>query len=271
MRPATGFSPRHEFSIRAIALPGAAPRRQRPPRPPQMQRARMPVPDRLLPHAGGVDRVQRQGDFDEFLAVLYSAPSRPPAARIDQLASGQCGRLPQPGIAGINYRLANESSSSCRSVYGQGPTLPRTRASETAASGSSPRRCAARSGPLRPGPLPRSRPTPPPPPPAGWSGAARPPPSPCPCRGRRGPGRAEPCREAPRRGRLDGPANGSGSVHGRAADRTPLPIRRAPRRYPSRHPPHLPPSRTPLADRARSASICARAASGLTSTLAAST
>ena len=44
-------------------------RRQRPPRPPQMQRARMPVADRLLPRAGLVDGIQRQGDFDEFLLV----------------------------------------------------------------------------------------------------------------------------------------------------------------------------------------------------------
>ncbi len=44
-------------------------RRQRPPGPPQVQRARMPVPDGLLPRAGLVDRVQRQGDFDEFLLV----------------------------------------------------------------------------------------------------------------------------------------------------------------------------------------------------------
>ena len=47
-------------------------RRQRAPCPPQMQGARMPVPDGLLAHAGGVDRVQRQGDFDEFLAVLHA-------------------------------------------------------------------------------------------------------------------------------------------------------------------------------------------------------
>ena len=41
-------------------------RRQRPPRPPQVQRARMPVPDRLLPRRCLVDRLERQGDFDEF-------------------------------------------------------------------------------------------------------------------------------------------------------------------------------------------------------------
>ena len=41
-------------------------RRQRPPRPPQMQRGRMPMPDGLLPRASRIDRIQRQGDFDEF-------------------------------------------------------------------------------------------------------------------------------------------------------------------------------------------------------------
>ena len=43
-------------------------RRQRPPRPPQMQRARMPMPNRLLPRRRLVDGVQRQGDLDELLA-----------------------------------------------------------------------------------------------------------------------------------------------------------------------------------------------------------
>ena len=45
-------------------------RRQRPPRPPQMQRAGMAMPDRLLARRGGVDVVQREGDFDEFLGGL---------------------------------------------------------------------------------------------------------------------------------------------------------------------------------------------------------
>ena len=44
-------------------------RRQRPPRPPQMQRRGMPVPDRLLPRRSRVDRPQRQRDLDELLAV----------------------------------------------------------------------------------------------------------------------------------------------------------------------------------------------------------
>ena len=42
-------------------------RRQRPSRPPQMQRRRVPVPDGLLACGGGVDRVERKRDFDEFL------------------------------------------------------------------------------------------------------------------------------------------------------------------------------------------------------------
>jgi hypothetical protein len=39
-------------------------RRQRPPRPPEVQRARVPVADRLFPRAGLVDRVEGQGHFD---------------------------------------------------------------------------------------------------------------------------------------------------------------------------------------------------------------
>jgi hypothetical protein len=43
---------------------------QRTPRPPQVQRARVPVADALLARAGSVDGVERQGDFDEFLAAV---------------------------------------------------------------------------------------------------------------------------------------------------------------------------------------------------------
>lgn len=46
-------------------------RSQRPPRPPQIQRRGMPVPDRLLPRRRSIDRLQRDGDFDQFLFVLF--------------------------------------------------------------------------------------------------------------------------------------------------------------------------------------------------------
>ncbi len=46
-------------------------RRQRPPRPPQMQRARMPMPNRLLPRGLLVDGVQRQRDLDELLSECH--------------------------------------------------------------------------------------------------------------------------------------------------------------------------------------------------------
>jgi len=49
--------------------------RQRPPGLPQMERPRMPVPDGLLPRRGLVDGIQRQGHFDEFLAVCHAAGS----------------------------------------------------------------------------------------------------------------------------------------------------------------------------------------------------
>ncbi len=39
--------------------------RQRTPRPPQMQRRRMPVADRLLPHRRRIDRIQRQRHLDQ--------------------------------------------------------------------------------------------------------------------------------------------------------------------------------------------------------------
>ncbi len=57
-------------------------RRQRPPRPPQVQGAGMPMPDRLLPRRRRVDRFQRDRDFDQFLLVghfdplVYSAMKR---------------------------------------------------------------------------------------------------------------------------------------------------------------------------------------------------
>ena len=40
---------------------------QRPSCPPQVQRARVPVPDRLLPRRRPIDGVERQGDLDQFL------------------------------------------------------------------------------------------------------------------------------------------------------------------------------------------------------------
>ena len=43
-------------------------RRQRSARPPKVQRRRMAVADRLFARGGGVDRLQRDRDFDEFLA-----------------------------------------------------------------------------------------------------------------------------------------------------------------------------------------------------------
>jgi hypothetical protein len=46
-------------------------RRQRPPRPPQVQRARVPVPDRLLPRRGLVDGFERERDLDELLRLLH--------------------------------------------------------------------------------------------------------------------------------------------------------------------------------------------------------
>src|SRR5215831_5799634 len=46
-------------------------RRQRPPRPPQVQRRRMPMPNRLLPRRRLIDRFQWQRNFNEFFLVSH--------------------------------------------------------------------------------------------------------------------------------------------------------------------------------------------------------
>ena len=46
-------------------------RRQRSPRPPKVQRARVPVPDRLLSRRSNVDRLQRQRHFNELLPCYH--------------------------------------------------------------------------------------------------------------------------------------------------------------------------------------------------------
>ena len=45
--------------------------RERPPCPPEMESARMPMPNRLLPRRRLVDGFERQGDFDEFLSIFH--------------------------------------------------------------------------------------------------------------------------------------------------------------------------------------------------------
>ena len=55
-------------------------RGQRPPRPPQVQRGRVPVPDRLLARRLGVDRVQRQRDLNQLPAHGYDDSPLTPAA-----------------------------------------------------------------------------------------------------------------------------------------------------------------------------------------------
>ena len=64
-------------------------RRQRPPRPPQVQRARVAVADRLLARAGLVDRLERQGDFDQLLLHRHGrgTPTRWASARASRWKS----------------------------------------------------------------------------------------------------------------------------------------------------------------------------------------
>jgi hypothetical protein len=47
-------------------------RRERPPRPPEVQRARMPMPDRLLARARRIDRLQRQRHLDQLFALGHA-------------------------------------------------------------------------------------------------------------------------------------------------------------------------------------------------------
>ena len=69
------FTQREDLGNRVSGSNHCPRRRQRPSRPPQMQRTRMPVPNRLLPCRGCVDRVERQGDFNELFAGRLHAPS----------------------------------------------------------------------------------------------------------------------------------------------------------------------------------------------------
>jgi len=72
-------------------------RRQRAPRPPQMQRARVPMANRLLPRAGLVDGRERQRDFDELLAVAghHATPVPRPSATSMKVGFGSGAiRLP---------------------------------------------------------------------------------------------------------------------------------------------------------------------------------
>jgi hypothetical protein len=46
-------------------------RRERPAGPPEVERLRMTVPDRLLARARLVDRVERKGDLDQLLSCLH--------------------------------------------------------------------------------------------------------------------------------------------------------------------------------------------------------
>ena len=187
------------------------------------------------------------------------------------MASGQCGR-PPPARHRRNQTPVGEriivvlSKHSPARIYSSSNPWERTVASRQFSS-TMRRTSPAHSGRDLCRDLDRH---PPPPPPAGWSGAGKTSSVTVPMSAAgRDPGRAEPCR----RSAAAGAARRAGQrVRFRpraAAGRTPLPIRRAPRRLPSRHPPHLPPARTPPPTAPARLRICARAASGLTSMLAA--
>ncbi len=92
---------------------------KRPPRPPQMQRARVPVPDRLLPRRGFVDRVERQRDFDELLARIASCVF---LAREQTRLTEPLWRLQLPSLREAGDLRASSGRGRCRRA-------PRPRAS----------------------------------------------------------------------------------------------------------------------------------------------
>jgi hypothetical protein len=57
----------HPLAVVTHVLHGPR-RRERATCPPQVQRARMPVADRLLAYRGFVDRIERQRNLDQFLS-----------------------------------------------------------------------------------------------------------------------------------------------------------------------------------------------------------
>src|SRR5205085_2588964 len=61
--------PANKESMSAMTTPYRKKLSERTPRPPKMQRGRMPVADRLFTCRRFVDLGERQSDFDEFLAV----------------------------------------------------------------------------------------------------------------------------------------------------------------------------------------------------------
>ena len=86
-------------------------------RPPEMQGARVPVPDRLLPRRRGVDGVEGQGDLDELLAGDAFSPSQVNQNRGvgDQHLHG----LHTPGLATLPCPAALPCAGS-----GRGPKFP---------------------------------------------------------------------------------------------------------------------------------------------------
>ena len=85
--------------------------RQRPPRPPQVQRRRVPVPDRLLARRRAVDRLERQRDLDQLLAVLTGAS----LIRLSTVSRiGRAAGLAYAVSASAAAARARSRSSGCR-------------------------------------------------------------------------------------------------------------------------------------------------------------
>src|SRR5208282_773759 len=100
-----------------------------PPCPPQMQRARVSVPDRLLAGGRFVDRIQRQGDFDELL--LKAIHDRPCARRADRWRGTHEVSDPRStrigGCPGIRTALPRDSPTPVHATPETCESCPRSR------------------------------------------------------------------------------------------------------------------------------------------------
>ena len=108
-------------------------RRQRPARPPQVQRRRMPVPDRLLPRRRRVDRVKRQRHLDQLFSHRWALPGIP--ERPSPTVRRPARRCRDPCDAGTHnapagHRWGDRAATPCS--CGTARTPLRTRAAKPA-------------------------------------------------------------------------------------------------------------------------------------------
>ena len=86
-------------------------RRQRPPRPPQMQRRRMPMTDRLLPHRRRIDGIQRQRHLDQLPPRRTHKPSLAQPRPESALPTPTTSRRLLSGTTGIEQRFPTSATN----------------------------------------------------------------------------------------------------------------------------------------------------------------